>query len=333
MHFAFSQDQLLFRDAVVDLLKNECPPDVVRRAWTNKTGRSDGLWQKLAEQGVIGLTTPENYGGLGLSELDLVLLLEAAGRAALPEPLVDTVAVAAPTLAQSSNEALKKEWLPKIAAGAAVVAYAPAMDRYVTGAQQAELFLFEKKGVLYAMPHERVKLSRPQISVDRSRRLYKVRWQPENAIPLDAGAAEAAFDRAVLGTSAQLLGLAAAMLDMTVEYVKTRQQFGVAIGSFQAIKHHLANALIALEFAKPMVYRAAYALAHGVEARSTHVSMAKHYAGEAATAIAKIALQCHGAIGYTTEYDLHMWMKRAWALEKAYGDAAWHRERVAKAIL
>jgi hypothetical protein len=117
------------------------------------------------------------------------------------------------------------------------------------------------------------------------------------------------------------------MLDLTAEYVKERRQFGVAVGSFQAVKHRLADARIALEFARPLVYRSAATL------DATHVSMAMAKAADTALLTARAALQCHGAIGYTTEYDLHLYMKRAWALARSRGDARFHRNRVANAIL
>ena len=105
------------------------------------------------------------------------------------------------------------------------------------------------------------------------------------------------------------------------------------IGSFQAVKHHLANARLALEIARPLVYRAAWFIAHDDPEREVAVSLAKASASDAATLAARVALQCHGAIGYTTEYDLHLFMKRAWALAATWGDAAWHRARVERAIL
>jgi alkylation response protein AidB-like acyl-CoA dehydrogenase len=123
------------------------------------------------------------------------------------------------------------------------------------------------------------------------------------------------------------------MLDTTVEYAQSRHQFGVPIGSFQAVKHHLADVALGLEFARPLVYRAAYSLARRDPDRSAHVSMAKARASEAALLAGRVALQMHGAIGYTTEYDLHLWMKRAWALAASWGDAAWHHDRVGRAIL
>jgi alkylation response protein AidB-like acyl-CoA dehydrogenase len=142
-----------------------------------------------------------------------------------------------------------------------------------------------------------------------------------------------AFDRGALGTSAQLLGLADRMLVMSVAYATERQQFGVPIGSFQAVKHQLANVLLKLEFARPVVYRAAYSMANDAPDRSRDVSMARIYAAEAAHLAARAALQCHGAIGYTVEYDLHLFMKRTWALEASWGSTAWHRDRVAAAVM
>lgn len=141
-----------------------------------------------------------------------------------------------------------------------------------------------------------------------------------------------AFERAALGTAAQLIGLGRRMLDLTVAYVTERHQFGVPIGSFQAVKHHLADARLALEFAAPAVWRAAWSLSQGAGTAERDVSMAKVLAGDAAHLVGRKALQCHGGIGYTVEYDLHLFLKRTWALERLWGDTAWHRSRVAEAI-
>jgi len=141
-----------------------------------------------------------------------------------------------------------------------------------------------------------------------------------------------AFERAALGTAAQLVGLGRRMVDLTVDYVAERQQFGVPVGSFQAVKHHLADARLALEFAAPAVWRAAWSLSQGSDTAERDVSMAKAMAADAAHLVGRKALQCHGGIGYTVEYDLHLFLKRTWALERLWGDAAWHRRRVAAAI-
>ena len=133
-------------------------------------------------------------------------------------------------------------------------------------------------------------------------------------------------DDPALAAAAQLLGLGHGMLVMTVEYVKQRQQFGVPIGSFQAVKHQLADSLKELAFARPVLWRAAHTR------DPIHVSMAKAMASDAASFVARRALQCHGAIGYTVEYDLHRYLKQTWVLARSHGDAAWHRERIAKEL-
>ncbi|MEJ5254008.1 MAG: acyl-CoA dehydrogenase family protein [Acidimicrobiales bacterium] len=337
MRFAFTDEQLLFRDAVRDLLDKECPPEAVRYAWVSEDGRADHVWEALAEMGVIGLTVPEAFGGLGLSELDLVLLLEETGRVALPEPIVETTAVAVPLLDAVASDELKAEWLPKIAAGDAIVAVGFVGTPFVLHANVADLLVLEREDRLFALPAARARIER-QPSVDGARRLYTVDWNRNDEIPLVSGEegwhqVNAAFDRGALGTAAQLLGLADHLLAVTVEYVKQREQFGVPVGSFQAVKHHLADALLRLEFARPVVYHAAYSMAHELDTRSRDVSMAKCFASEAAALVARKALQCHGAIGYTVEYDLHLWMKRVWALAASWGDAAYHRSRVALDVL
>lgn len=343
MDFSFSPDQRLFQEAVRDLLAKECPPESVRAAWeSDGASRSEARWGQLAEMGVLGLTTPEAFGGLGMDELDLVLLLEEAGYACLPEPIVETVAVAAPLLADLSagaGAAAAAEWLPRVASGDAVATVGFERDVYVSEGATAELLLLERDGELHAVPWADAAVV-SQRSVDRARRLARVEWTPTPDTLLAAGdearsVLASAFDRGVLAVSAVLLGVSQRLLDTTVEYATAREQFGQPIGGFQAVKHHLADILLKLDFARPMVYRAAWTVARGDDPveRATHVSMAKSYAAEAAALAAKTALQVHGAIGYTFEYDLHLWMKRAWALNGQWGDAAWHRRRVAGAVL
>jgi alkylation response protein AidB-like acyl-CoA dehydrogenase len=311
VRFAFTDDQLALRDAVRGFLEKECPPKVVRDAWTNDTGRSD-LWSRLGEMGVLGVLGADTEGGFGGDLVDLVLLLEETGRAALPEPVVEHAAVAIPLLDETRARAA-------ISGDITVVVATPA--GLVPNADTADLVLvgdgFVEPTTLRLRRHE---------SIDGSRRLFALEHAPHR---LDGDA----FDRAVLGVAAQLIGLADHMMATTVEHAKTRHQFGVPIGSFQAVQHQLANVALALEFARPLVYRAAWSLAHADAHRSLHASMAKALASDAALLASRVALQVHGAIGYTTEYDLHLWMKRAWALTASWGDAAWHRDRAGRAIL
>jgi len=321
MRFAFTDDQLAFRDAVRDLLAKECPPAVVRDAWHNADGRSGGAWGALAEMGVVGAAAPDAQGGLGFTMLDLVLVTEETGYAALPEPFVEHVLVAVPVLPDASAAAAGEQLVSAALGDTPFAPYAEAADAVLT--EEGDALVLVPRAVLNA---------RAETSVDGSRRLGWIEW--ERAQPV-GGAAEraAAFDRGALGTAAQLVGLARRMIDMTVEYVTAREQFGVPIGSFQAVKHHLADARTALEFARPLVYRAAWSLTEGDPDVPVHVSMAKALASDAATLAAKKALQCHGAMGYSFEYDLHLYMKRAWCLAASWGDAAWHRARVGRAIL
>ena len=310
MRFAFTDEQLELRDAVRDFFEKECPARVVREAWTNESGRS-GLWEKLGELGVLGVLAPEHAGGLGGTYLDLVLLLEESGRAALPEPLVEHAAVVVPALADPGAAA----------AGKVTATVGLPGSRFVPYADQADLIVLDEEVVARAA----LTLEREQ-SVDGARRLFTVGRGPF-AMKGDV------LDRGALGTAAQLLGLAAHLLDATVEYAKQRHQFGSPIGSFQAIKHKLTDVRLALEFARPVVYRAAHSVAEADPDRGVHVSMAKAYASDAAALAARHGLQVHGAIGYSYEHDLHLWMKRVWALAASWGDAAWHRARVGRAIL
>lgn len=316
MLFAFTDDQLAFADAVRKLLEKECPPAVVRRAWTNADGRSGAAWSALGEMGALGVLVSESDGGLGLTELDAVLLAEETGRAALPEPFVEHVFVGAPLVGGD-----------EVAAGSVTVT---AGDPLVPYADSAE--------VIVRLGHESFRCAtdaaslaaRP--SVDRSRRLFTVS-PPDPPDVLTRSEVSTAYWRGTLGFSAQLIGLARHLLDVTVTYVTDRRQFGVPIGSFQAIKHKLADVAIAVDFAAPLVYRAAYSLAHDDSQARVHVSMAKTAAADAATLASRHALQCHGAIGYSDEHDLHLWMKRVWALAAAWGDPDWHRDLIGRATL
>jgi len=336
MRFAFTDDQVLFRDTVRDLLDKECAPDQVRAAWLSDSGRLVPLWQLLAEMGVLGVQAPEEHGGLGLRELDLVLLLEEAGRAGLPDPIVETAAVAIPLISEVAPRPFRDEWVPALVGGASLVT-TQLGGPLVANADSAAFVLAEQAGALVAVPGAALQLDR-QPSVDGSRRLFRAGWHADDAIVLADGPAAAqardrARDRGAVATAAQLLGLGQRMLDLTVTYVQERRQFGVPIGSFQAVKHHLADALLRLEFARPVVYGAAWALATDDPDASRAASHAKAAASDAAVFVGRQALQCHGAIGYTVEYDLHLYLKRVWALSAAWGDASFHRRRVAEFVL
>jgi len=338
--FAFGERQLEFRAQLRALTDKTCTAAEIRESWVSETGWSPVRWAALAEMGVVGLTVPETAGGLGLGLVDLVLLLEEAGRAGLPEPLLETTALGVPVLVDAPGEradALRAEWLPRTAAGEAVLAVGTEAMAAVPGAGSADLLILERGGDLHAVPGEATtRVARR--ALDGARRPAVVSWEPSPGSLIVSGDAAAVLvaaleDRAAMGSGAVLLGVADRLITMTAAYAVDRVQFGVPIGSFQAVKHHLADALIRLEFARPAVYRAAWSLDAGDPGAGCHASMAKALASDAATGAARVALQVHGAIGYTWEHDSHLWMKKAWALAAAWGDAGFHRARVLARLL
>jgi alkylation response protein AidB-like acyl-CoA dehydrogenase len=337
MQFGFTEDQLLLQSTVRDFLEREHPPERLRELWQTETRRSPELWSKLAEIGVPGLLVPEKHGGMGMDEIDLVLLLEETGRAALAEPVVATAAVGVPLLRDLGSSDLAVRWLPGIAAGEAIVAVGHPVNPFVSDAHVADLLLLPSGDEIHAVEPGQVELT-PEPSNDPSRRLSSVAWSPSPRTRAAEGTAargllDAAHDRGTLACAAQLLGVTARLIDLAVAHATEREQFGVAIGSFQAIKHALADLQVKLEYARPVVYRAAHSVARETRCRSVDVSMAKVAASEAALSAARTALQVHGAIGYTWEHDLHIWMRRAWSLELAWGGEAWHTGRVADAVV
>jgi alkylation response protein AidB-like acyl-CoA dehydrogenase len=335
VHFAFDEEQLAFRSHLRAFAEKECSPAQLREAWASELGWSPTRWRGLAEMGVVGLTVPAEHGGVGLGFVDLVLLLEEAGRSGLPEPVLETTALAVPALVEAEGpnaDAVRVRWLDGVAAGDAVVTVGLQDAPGVTAAAGAHLLLLEHDGSLHALEGADVAVTaRP--SIDGAHRLARVTWNPTPDTVLVSGApARAALSslrrRAAVGTAALLVGIAERLVTMASDYAKERHQFGKPIGSFQAVKHHLADAAVRVEFARPVVYRAAWSLAEGEPDDALHASMAKASASDAATLAARAALQVHGAIGYTWEHDLHLWMKRAWSLSAAWGDAGWHRSRL-----
>jgi alkylation response protein AidB-like acyl-CoA dehydrogenase len=328
MRFAIADEAAALRDAADAVLTARATTALIRSAWgSGPHADVRDVWRGLAHVGVTGALVPEAAGGLGLDENALVPVLERVGYSGLPGPAVETVAVAAPLLAAAGHAAL-----PEVVSGAALVT---ARLGTATSAGQPVPYLQMADYVLLRGDDDALRLfavgeldAEPVRALDGSRQLARLRATPAGGTVIAAGA-DAAWQRGVLGTAAILVGLADRMLSMTVEYVASRRQFGVPVGSFQAIKHRLADAYVAVEFARPAVLAAGWALAAAAADAAEQTSMAKVLASDAATAVAAAALQCHGAIGYTTEYDLHLFAKRAWALAASWGSASWHRRRLA----
>jgi len=339
MDFTFEETQLSFRSAIHKFLMVEAAPEWLREIWeTTKSGRSAELRAKLADQGLTALSVPEEFGGIGLGDLDWVLVQQELGYFAIPDSLTDSAYLAVYLLTHlPADVGLKREWLPRLAAGSARIAVGHPINPLVADAEFADLLLLWHDDEIHALTPAQVQLSFNP-SIDLSRRLYKVTWTPSRETricPASHGASLWAdiVNRAALAASAQLLGLAQRMLDLGVDHSAQRKQFGKAIGSFQAVKHHLADVAVKIEFAEPLVHRAAQSLAVDHPQRSLHIAHAKLAAGGAARLAARKSLQTHGAMGYTWEADLQMYAKRAWALDTAWGDAGFHKARINAHVL
>jgi alkylation response protein AidB-like acyl-CoA dehydrogenase len=313
VYFGLPDDALALREGLREVLTTACPPAVIRAAWDGDA--CEPLWKTLGSFGLPGLLVAEKDGGLGLDELAFVAAVEEAGWHGVPGPLVETL-ISAPVaglpLDGSARIAVMRE--------PGTVAYAGSSTHLLVATDTPGLIELSGAGI------GRIE------TVDASRQLADVSG---SSTPLDLTPEQrtALHLRGTLGNAAFLLGLARRQVDLTVAYVKERKQFGVPIGSFQAVKHPLADAVVGTEFAWPAVLRAAYSLATGDPHAALHVSMAKALASDSSYTMSRVCLQAHGAMGYTVEYDLHLFAKRTWALAKDWGTAEQHRAIVAREIV
>jgi len=332
MQLALSAEQQELRDVVAQLLTDRCPPRVVRTA--GASAEITALAKELANLGTGGLLVAEGAGGLGLTEDHLVPVLTEVGRRAVPLPLVETWAVAPAVLTVlAATEPLDA------LVGGALVAADPAARGRARFAAPAHLLLSGGFGGAGSISvHDLTAAGRTDLAaVDPVAGLQQLTGGSELGVVDDPDVVLLTWRRGVVGAAAELLGLARAMLDLTVGYVGDRRQFGVPIGSFQAVKHHLADAAIALDFAGPVVATAGHLLGHtgpGGDGPDTAqaVAAAKIMASEAALRVARLTGQCLGAIGYTTEFDWQLFAKRTWATATAWGSPAYHRHSVAVAL-
>lgn len=314
MRFLLDAEQREFARSL-DAMLTAADTPAAARAWAagdHAPGRA--LWGRLADAGTFALAVPEEYEGMGLLPVEAAVAFVELGRHAVPGPVVETVAAGAllARLAELGEAAPAKRFLPSLASGEGVTTLAlPEGGPFALDADAAALRLTTTDGELrLASGHARV-----ERSLDPVRRLARLKPGGELLAsgPSVTEAARYAADWAALATAAQALGVGLALLGKTVAYVKQRTQFGTPIGGFQAVKHRLADVLIGLEFARPLLYGAALTL------ETADVAAAKAAASEAAYGAARAALQLHGAIGYTAEYDLSLWLTKARALRTAWG--------------
>ncbi len=344
MSFIRTAEQEQFAASLHDLLSGADVPGAARRWAGGDPSGGLAVWRKLATLGVTALAVPERYGGLGASLPDVVIACEELGHHALPGPVAESVA-AVPhlltTLADESpcgespcgespcGESGPARWLPGLAAGELIATLAlPPRLPYAADAGPAGLILLAEGDTAWlAVPGSR------RQSVDPARSLHEARGREVLARgPAVTSAAGRALDAGALACAAQLLGAGRALLELSVRHTGQRTQFGRPVGAFQAVKHHLAEVAIRLEFARPLLDDAAVSLADGGRTAARDVSAAKVACTDAAYLAARIALQVHGAIGYTQEHDLHLWLTKVRALAGAWGSQAEHRTRVMAAI-
>jgi len=370
MDFAFTSDQQLLKNSARAFLDEHCKPATVRSLWDDPRGESEGLWKEMSQLGWLGLSLPEVHGGSGLGMVETAILLEELGRAAYPGPYLPTI-LAATGIAEAGTDAQTKRWLPAIATGdaRATIAFLDADfdwspgavrtraertaqgwaltgdKRYVPWAHVANVLLIpavapEGLTVFLVEPSARGLGLSPVAGMDLATRWVHVRLDQVPVAPdavlgtVGAGGVllGGLLRRGAVGAAAEMLGAARRCLDMSVAYAKVREQFGQPIGSFQAIRHKCAEMLLEVENSHSATYYAAWALDARAEDQELAASVAKAYVGDAARKVCGDSIQVHGGIGFTWEYDLHLYFKRAKALEPMYGDGDYHRELIVRHV-
>jgi alkylation response protein AidB-like acyl-CoA dehydrogenase len=317
MNFEIDEQQRDFAASIDAALGAADVPAAVRAWAAGDTAPGRKVWATLADLGVTALAVGEEHDGIGAHPVDVVVALERVGAHCVPGPVTESVAVAPILLASDARSSA-------LAAGelVATVAIAPPMPRAVDAGSAGLILVADDDQV-----HEGV-AGDSHDSLDPSRKLFDVSTSGAGW----AADVRRAREYGALATAAQLIGAGQAMLDASVAYATQRSQFGRLIGSYQAIKHKLADVHIALELARPLVYGAALSLGADSPETARDVSAAKVAAAEAGLLAARSALQTHGAIGFTQENDLGLLLLRAQALRSAWGDPTTHRRRVLRAL-
>jgi alkylation response protein AidB-like acyl-CoA dehydrogenase len=333
--FDLSEEQATFRAIVKDFLRRQFPTARLRAVWDGAELGHEKLWRELADLGVLGVAVPEHLGGMGGSQVELALALEETGYAALPLPVLETAAVVAPLLAEFAASAAADEWVPRLAAGQALASLCLDSSGLVTWGHEADVVLVARGDELHLVPAAMIAFELRD-SQDVTRRLASAdtaRLGPATLVTRDRAAVARAHDLACAGTANALVGVSQRLLDMSVDYSLQRQQFGHVIGSFQTLKHRMADIAVAIEAARGLSWYAAYALSHEPHNASAAARAAKASAAAAGYAAGHGALQIHGGIGFTWEHDLHLWLQRGRALEASYGNGSDHRLALGRAVL
>ena len=309
MQFAFTEDQLTISQAARDMLVETCTPAELRKQLEAGKPRDDARWSTISEMGLIGMLAPENAGGLGMTMVDLIGIAEAAGYVGLPEPLVEQAGVVVPLLARLDDN---RGWLGKVLAGA-VVAIGHPINPFVANADSADALLLADGDDIHLVAPGDVTLTRAE-SFDPFRRLFSVQWTPSASTKVGSDWGDTA-DRGALLAAAEMIGLAQRSIDLAVAYAKDRVQFGKPIAQFQAVRHRLAETLVAIEGAEATLSLP------GVDNPDLTALLAKAAAGKAALLAAKNCQQVLAGIGFTAEHGLHVHVERALVLDGLLGSS------------
>jgi alkylation response protein AidB-like acyl-CoA dehydrogenase len=352
MDFDISEEQELLVETVRQMLENECPLTRVREVFDGDAGHDPLLWKSLLEMGLGGTVIPEEYGGAGMELLDLALVAEGLGYGAAPGPFLGH-SLAGLALLLAGSEQQKQTWLPKLANGDVIgsvafgedVGWQPedwtlAADSTLSGVKHhvpfgslADLVIVGTAGGGLALVERGDHLrTEPIEGADRTRRLDRVHFEGAPCEVLPGGGLATSrrlCDAALILLSADAYGGAARVLEMTVEYAKTREQFGVTLGHFQGIKHALANIAIRVDPVRFLYWYAAYAYDHVPEESERVAALTKAHATSVAVEAAREAVELHGGYGFTWECDVQIFFKRAMFDRTFLGAPSVHRERAA----
>ena len=325
MNFDLSEEQEMLQETVRQFLENECPATTLREIFDGDAGFEPSLWKGMAEMGLAGLHLPEEFGGAGLEILDLAVVAESLGYMAAPGPFLGHV-LAGLAIAEGGSDAQKKQWLPKLATGDAIgsialveeggaclpeqwsvapgdklsgskkqVIFGDHADVIVVGTAGGGLALVEKGAAGLEV--------KPSEAADRTRRLCELILAdtPAQALPEGEAAATRLRDVALVLLAADAFGGATRLVEMSVEYAKNREQFGVTIGHFQALKHQLANMAVEVEPSRGLYWYAAHAMDHAQDEAERTAAVAKAHITDRFMQVARDAVEAHGGIGFTWE--------------------------------
>ena len=353
MQFGLTESQQVLKNSAREFFTGEVQPALVRQLMETATAHDEALWKKMAVQGWCGMAVPEAYEGMGLGLVEIAAAMEEIGRALVPGPLLAHLTGTAAIAAVASEEQ-KKRLLPAMANGEKIATLAlleagaswdidavemaglDGTKLFVMDADVADFLVVVTRGGVYLVDAKSDGVTIEAMpGIDLTRRLSAVHFKGAKGELLSSSAKDvcAALSFGATAMSAEMVGGMAKVVEVTVAYVKARKQFGKAVGGYQLVQALCADMLLLTESSRSAAYFAAYAIQEGLPEAAAAVSVAKSYANDAYREVCNKGIQCHGGMGFTWENDLHLYYRRSKASETAFGDAAYHRNRIADLVL